>query len=136
MDSEERYIVYFNDTYQGRLSISVGYGPGLTQIYPFVFEDSTRQATGVVGLSILDDGSSRSVQIFHLSTFNSRRGDGSTILDELCDQADRFGVVLAVSPISLPNGRDSQMNDEDLRTWYGRFGFTGAPSMVRKPSLV
>jgi hypothetical protein len=68
-----------------------------------------------------------------LAAFITKCGNGSDILQELCDQADRFSVVLSVSAIVMPNGIAQTMSDSHLSLWYGTFGFKGEAKMIRKP---
>ena len=40
MVQEHDYVNYFYDKYEGRVAIGVGYKQDLSEIYPFVFEDT------------------------------------------------------------------------------------------------
>jgi hypothetical protein len=62
-----------------------------------------------------------------------RCGKGSEILQELCFQADRYQIILSLSPIFMPNGKIELMSTEQLMKWYGRFEFRGSSPFKREP---
>ena len=136
MNQENVYVNYFYEKYEGRVAIGVGYGPDLSEIYPFVFEDSAGKSIGVVALGVYADENINYAHIYHIGSFKTNRGDGSQILQELCSQADKYQVILSLSPIFMPNGEDEPMTDEQLKSWYGRFGFSGSLPFRRKPGKV
>jgi hypothetical protein len=55
------------------------------------------------------------------------------MLEELCLQADKYQIILSLSPIIMPNGKNESMTIEPLREWYGRFGFKGRSHFKREP---
>jgi hypothetical protein len=63
-------------------------------------------------------------------------GNGSQILQELCFQADKYQIILSLSPIFMPNGKNEPMNSEHLRSWYGRFGSRGSSPFKREPRKI
>jgi hypothetical protein len=132
MTTAENYIRFFYEKYLGRVAIGVGYNENLSQIYPFVFQTSRDEAIGIAALGTVPDRDA-TVYLYHIGAFESRRGDGSLILKELCRQADIFHVVLKTSAIVSPNGKRPEMTTEQLTGWYGRFGFRGDRGLLRNP---
>jgi hypothetical protein len=135
MEKENQYVNYFYEKYQGRVAIGVGYGQNFSEIFPFVFINTAGDAIGIVALGVIPE-SEDIVYIYHLGAFISGCGHGSTILKELCHQADRFNICLSVSAISMPNGKDPSMGKEQLTQWYESFGFTGDSGLLRKPDII
>jgi hypothetical protein len=133
MNQEHDYVNYFYQKYAGRVAIGVGYGPDLSEIYPFVFEDTDGNAIGIVALGVHTNENTNYAHIYHIGSFKSNRGDGSQILQELCIQADKYRIILSLSPIFMPNGNNEPMSDEQLKSWYGRFGFRGSLPFSREP---
>jgi hypothetical protein len=134
MNKEYKYVEYFYDKYRGRVAISVGYGPNLSEIFPFVFINTEGDAIGIVALGVVPELEDK-VYIYHLGAFLSKHGHGSIILKELCHQADRFNIRLSVSPIVMPNGKDPTMENGQLTEWYQNFGFKGSSGLLRKPNI-
>jgi hypothetical protein len=133
MDQEHDYVKYFYQRFEGRVAIGVGYDQNLSEIYPFVFEDSDGKALGIVALGAYSHENISYVHIYHIGSFKSDCGNGSKILQELCVQADNFQIILSLSPISMPGGEKTPMSTEQLRVWYGRFGFKGRSPFKRVP---
>jgi hypothetical protein len=133
MNQELAYVNYFYEKYQGRVSLGVGYNHDLSEIFPFVFEDADGRSIGVVGLGVYADESIDTVHIYHMGSFKGHRGNGGWMLQELCFQADKRHIILSLSPIHMPNGKDAWMSNERLRQWYGRFGFRGSSPFKREP---
>jgi hypothetical protein len=133
MDPENDYVNYFYEKYEGRVAIGVGYDQNLSEIYPFVFEDRDGQSIGLVALGIYTHENIDCVHIYHIGSFKSNRGNGSQILQELCFLADKYHIILSLSPVCMPNGKNESMSTEQLRSWYGRFGFKGSPQFQREP---
>ena len=52
MNHEHDYVNNFYMTYEGRVAIGVGYNQDLSEIYPFVFEDSVGNSNGIVALGV------------------------------------------------------------------------------------
>lgn len=128
----KNYVRYFQDKYQGRVAIGVGYTEDLAEIYPLVIQNEDKDAIGIVAINVMP-GEERVVYIYHWGAFESLHGIGSLILRELCDQADKFNVFLKVSPIVMPNGKDPTMATEQLIGWYKKFGFRGGSGLLRNP---
>ena len=134
MTQEQEFVNYFYEKFEGRVAIGVGYNQDLSEIYPFVYEDPAGNAIGIVALGIFQHESINYVHIYHIGSFNIKRGKGGQILQELCDQADKHQIALSLSPVFMPNGKDEAMSDERLREWYGRYGFRGRSHFKREPS--
>jgi hypothetical protein len=126
------YVRYFYDKYQGRVAIGVGYTSDLSDIYPFVFQNEKEESVGIVAIDALPN-EEKTVYIYHLGAFESQCGSGSSILRELCEQADKFNVSLKVSPVVMPNGKSPSMATDQLIAWYKKFGFRGSSGLLRKP---
>lgn len=135
MCAAKNYVRYFYEKYQGRVAIGVGYANDLSEIYPLVFKNENKESIGIVAIDSIQN-EERIVYIYHLSVFESRFGNGSFILHELCDQADKFNVSLKVSPIVMPNGKDPSMATDQLIVWYKKFGFRGSSGLLRNPLTI
>ena len=133
MKQEHSYVNYFYQKYEGRVVIGVGYDQNVSEIYPFVFEDTDGKAIGIVALGVYAHDNIDYVHIYHIGSFKGRRGNGGKMLRELCSQADNHRIVLSLSPIFMPNGKDKSMSDERLRQWYHKFGFSGTSPFKREP---
>ena len=136
MDQEHDYVSFFYNKYEGRVAIGVGYDQNLSEIYPFVFEDTEGKSIGVVALGVYEHEDTNHVHIYHIGSFKNNRGNGSLILQQLCFQADKFQIILSLSPIFMPNGRDESMSTEQLKSWYGKFGFKGSSPFKREPTKI
>jgi len=128
----KNYVRYFYDKYQGRVAIGVGYNDDLSEIFPLVFQNENNESIGIVAIDAIPN-EKRIVYIYHLGAFKSQCGNGSYILQELCDQADNFNVSLKVSPIAMPNGKTPLMATDHLIGWYKKFGFKGSSGLLRNP---
>jgi hypothetical protein len=133
MVQEHDYVNYFYDKYEGRVAIGVGYNKDLSEIYPFVFEDTDGELIGIVALGVITYENITYVHIYHIGSFKTNRGNGNKILQELCFQADKYQIVLSLSPVFMPNGKNETMNNERLNKWYGEYGFKGSPQFKREP---
>ncbi len=136
MDAEHDYVNFFYNKFEGRVAIGVGYDQNLSEIYPFVFEDTVGKSIGIVALGVYPHENVSHVHVYHIGSFKSNRGNGSQILQQLCDQADKYQVILSLSPIFMPNGKHEPISTEQLRSWYGRFGFRGSSPFKREPSNI
>lgn len=135
MCAADKHVRYFYNKYQGRIAIGVGYTNDLAEIYPLVFQNKNREAIGIVAIAAIPDEKTI-VYIYHLGAFEAQCGNGSIIIQELCDQADKFSVSLKVSPIVMPNGKDPSMATDQLVGWYKKFGFRGGSGLLRNPLIV
>ncbi len=120
--------------FPGRIAISVGYAPGLVEIFPFVFEDTCGTPIGIVALAVMVQDEREVIHLYHLGAFKPGSGHGTKIMRELCLQANRFLVPISLTPIHCPNGNTPLLDDEALDTWYRRFDFKGDGHLVREPS--
>lgn len=136
MDPERDFVKYFYKKYKGRVLIGVGYDQNLSEIFPFVFECTDGESIGVIALDAIRYDHIDYVHIYHLAAFKSQQGNGSKMLQELCVQADKYHIILSLSPIFIPDGENKPMSDGDLRSWYGRFGFAGSSPFKRKPHKI
>ena len=134
MDQEHDYVKYFYEKYEGRVAFGVGYDQELSEIYPFVFESADGKSIGVVALGVYTHENINYVHIYHIGSFKSNRGNGSQILQQLCFQADKYQIILSLSPIFMPNGKHEPLSTEQLRSWYGKFGFRGSSPFKREPT--
>ena len=136
MQPEKNYVKFFYDKFEGRVAIGVGYDQNLSEIYPFVFEDADGKSIGVVALGVYTHDEVNLVHIYHIGSFKSNRGNGSRILRQLCLQADKYQIILSLSPIFMHNGRNEPMSTEQLMAWYGRFGFKDGSPFKREPAQI
>jgi len=132
MCAAKHYVRHFYSKYHGRVAIGVGYASDLSEIYPLVFQNEKKESIGIVAIDAIPN-EERIVYIYHLGVFKPQCGNGSLILQELCDQADKFNVSLKVSPIVMPNGKDPSMTTGQLIAWYNKFGFRGSSGLSRNP---
>jgi hypothetical protein len=134
MRTAKNYVKFFYEKYLGRVAIGVGYDDDLSEIYPMVFKNENHESIGIVALGAVPDEEGI-VYIYHLGAFELRRGNGSKILKELCDRADKFDVSLKASAIVMPNGKDPSMSTDNLIKWYKRFGFKENNGLLRNPMV-
>lgn len=135
MQKENDYVDHFYTKYEGRVALGVGYGLGLTEIYPLVFENSKGESIGILALGVILDEIDV-VHIYHLGAFIANRKDGSKMLKELCCQADQFNITLSVSAVSIPNGNGDILNTAQLIKWYESYGFKGETGLLRIPNEI
>ena len=133
--NEERYVDCFYKRYQGRVAINVGYSQKMEEIFPFVLEDEQGKSLGIIAMAALLNEDITAVHIYHFSVFIQKCGNGSKMLTELCNHADSRNVVLSLSPIPSPNGRDDQIHSPQLISWYLKFGFRGDALLCRQPII-
>lgn len=132
LNNESGYVDYFYKKYQGRVAIGVGYNQNLSEIYPFIFQNTCGIPIGIVAMGVLC-GERDVVHIYHIGSFITHQGDGSLMLTELCSKADCFNIKLSVSPVYMPNGKDPHMEFDLLSKWYHRFNFKGEANLMRNP---
>lgn len=126
------YVCRFYSKYKGRIAIGVGYSGDMVEVYPLVFQNEKNEFIGIIAMNAIQN-EERNVYIYHIGVFKTKCGNGSLILKELCDQADKFNVSLKLSPIVMPNGKDPLMTANQLKAWYMKFGFQGNSGLVRNP---
>ncbi|VFQ45591.1 hypothetical protein [Desulfoluna butyratoxydans] len=127
------FVLSFYTRFPGRVALSVGYGPGLTEIFPFVFEALCGTPIGIVALAVMTQQDREVVHLYHVGAFTPGSGHGTTMLDELCSQANRFSVALSLSPVPCPTEIPPPLGSDALDAWYRRFGFQGDGHLVREP---
>lgn len=135
MGREACYVSHLYKTYPGRIPISVAYDENCIELFPFVFEAGKGNAIGIVALAVATEEKKKRVHIYHISSFHQRIGCGSLILQEICHQADRFQIILTLSPVSMGNGKGHQITYHKLKMWYEKFGFLGNAQLRRLPEL-
>ena len=75
------------------------------------------------------------VLIHRLWTLEPRRGNGSAILNDLCEMADRHRIVLKLKALPL-GAKPYPFSRDQLVDWYQRHGFEGRRRrMVRMPRV-
>ena len=57
-------------------------------------------------------------------------GDGSRVLQQICQYADKLGVTITLTPNP---GYGSLMDKPKLADWYRKFGFSGTDRLHRRP---
>jgi len=111
----------------------------LTAIAPLVggctyaFRNESGERTGF--LQLIPE-SPRLLCVHRIWTLQPHRGDGSAMLKQLCELADRHGIVLKLK--ALPFGsKPFPLSCSALIDWYERHGFEGKRrKMVREPKQV
>jgi hypothetical protein len=96
----------------------------------YAFNSSEGRRQGFVQFIIQSD---RKLSIHRIWADEPKKGNGTAILQLLCDFADRHAVELTLK--ALPFGRKPfPMSREQLKVWYQRYGFKGARwKMSRAP---
>lgn len=134
MDKEHLYINHFYTKHKGRISIGVGYNSNMTEIFPFVFENTKGESVGIVALGTFLNGD-KGVHIYHLGAFITQQGFGTVILKELCRQADIQNIILSVSAVPMKGEEGLVISYEELASWYKNYGFSGEENLLRYPSI-
>lgn len=127
----QKYVEFLYRRYSGRVPVVVGATLGFGMVYPFVFENSDGRAIGCVGCAWNEGQDPDLVQIYHVNAFKPKCGDGTRIVQELCDQADLHEVRLTL--MSQPRWVNDEypLENDELRQWYGLFGFEGRGYLTR-----
>jgi len=131
LNRAQKYIDYLYAKFVGRVPFKAGSPGGFSFVYPFVFENGSGNAIGLVSVAWEKESSDNLVRLFHLSAFKMGFGDGSQILTVLCSLADEFGVDLTLQAEPQSNGLDIISQDK-LLSWYRKFGFEGSCIMMRR----
>ncbi|SCY63122.1 hypothetical protein [Desulfoluna spongiiphila] len=126
-------VLSFYSRFSGRIALSVGYGPGLVEIFPFVFEDLCGTPIGIIALAVMVQDDREVVHLYHLGAFIPGSGNGTKMLEELCREANRLCVAISLSPTPCPDGTPPLLDVKALDAWYRRFGFQGDAHLVREP---
>jgi len=133
MTKAARYVDHMYSLYRGRAAVTVGVNSELNSVHPFVFENRLNIPIGLIALS--PDGLTNpdSVDIYHISAFMPGEGQGSEIMNFLCEIADEYGVRLCIQAEVQSNGNPA-MTQAELLAWYHKFGFIGGNTMQRAPN--
>ena len=83
-------------------------------------------------MSVDNSSDSASVDVYHISAFKPGNGQGSDIMNYLCNAADEFEVRLCIQAEAQSSGRRT-LAGADLSSWYRKFGFNGNGAMFREP---
>lgn len=134
MTKATQYVNHMYSLYEGRAAVTVGVNHELETIHPFVFENENKMPIGLIAMSENGVTGPVDVDLYHISSFVSGRGQGTEILNFLCKAADDIGVRLCIQATAQQSGKQS-MKDADLVCWYRKFGFRGSDVMYRE-SLV
>lgn len=59
-------------------------------------------------------------EIIDVRSTNQRKGHATSLMWQICYEADKAGLVLIVQPRVFDDG----MTQEQLEKWYGKFGFS------------
>lgn len=68
-------------------------------------------------------------EIVDLASKNQGKGHATALMHRVCKEADKTGHILLLTPKSFADG----MTTEQLRDWYGRFGFV---ELQKEPELL
>ena len=121
--------------FEGRAAVTVGVNSDLEIIYPFVYENNSQMPIGLIAMSVDSTSSMAEVDVYHISAFKPGKGQGSEILNYLCNAADEFEVCLSIQAQALFGGQGT-LAGADLVNWYRKFGFKGNGAMYREPNEV
>jgi len=91
--------------FEGRAAVTVGVNSGSETICPFVYENNSQIPIGLIAMSVDDIADSTEVDVYHISAFNPDNGQGSEIMNYLCNAADEFAVRLCIQVEAQFSGR-------------------------------
>jgi len=134
MSKATEYVDHMYSLYEGRAAVTVGVNCESKTVHPFVFENASKLPIGLIALCPGDITTPTEVDVFHISAFITGRGQGSEMLNFLCDAADVYGVRLCIEANTQFNG-NKIMTDAALRSWYRKYGFKGDSLMYREPVI-
>jgi len=118
--------------FEGRAAVTVGVNIDAETIYPFVYENKSQMPIGLIAMSVDNISNSAEVDVYHISAFKPGNGQGSEIMNYLCNTADEFEIRLCIQATALSTGRRT-LAEADLIKWYRKFGFIGNGTMYRDP---
>jgi hypothetical protein len=118
--------------FEGRAAVTVGVNSGSESIHPFVYENNSQIPIGLIAMSVDDASDSAAVDVYHISAFKPGKGQGSEIMNYLCNAADEFEVRLCIQAEAQSSGRRT-LAGTGLISWYRKFGFHGNGAMFREP---
>jgi hypothetical protein len=82
-------------------------------------------------MSVDNVSDTAAVDIYHISAFKPGNGQGSEIMNFLCNAADEYDIRLCIQAEAQPSGRRT-LAGADLVCWYRKFGFNGNGTMYRE----
>lgn len=133
MTRAAEYVNHMYSLYEGRAAVTVGVNSELNSVHPFVFENQSKVPIGLIAMSADGISNPINVDIYHVSSFITGKGQGSEIMNFLCSAADEYGVRLCMQAEVQFNGNQT-MTTPELIDWYHKFGFTGKKTMHREPT--
>lgn len=132
MTRATEYVNHMYSQFEGRAAVSVGVNIDSETIYPFVYENKSQMPIGLIAMSVDNISNAAEVDIYHISAFKPGNGQGSEIMNYICNAADEFEVRLCIQATALYKGRRA-LAGTDLVKWYRKFGFNGNDTMYRDP---
>ena len=132
MTKATEYVNHMYSQFEGRAAVTVGVNIDAETIYPFVYENKSQMPIGLIALSVDNISNSAEVDVYHISAFKPGNGQGSEIMNYLCNTADDFEIRLCIQATALSTGRRT-LTGADLIKWYRKFGFIGNGAMYRDP---
>ena len=135
MSKATEYVDHMYSLYEGRAAITVGVNSESKTVHPFVYENASKLPTGLIAMCAGDIATPTEVDLYHISAFTTGRGQGSEILNFLCNTADIFGVRLCIEAEAQSNGNKT-LTSAALRNWYRKYGFIGDRLMCREPIII
>jgi hypothetical protein len=132
MTKAAAYVDHMYSQFEGRAAVTVGVNSDFKSIHPFVYENNCQIPIGLIAMSIDHVSDSAAVDVYHISTFKPGNGQGSEIMNYLCNAADEFEVRLCIQAEAQYSGRRT-LTGADLVNWYRKFGFNGNGTMYREP---
>ena len=132
MTKAAEYVSHMYSQFEGRAAVTVGVNIDAETIYPFVYENKSQMPIGLIAMSVDNISNSAEVDVYHISAFKPGNGQGSEIMNYLCNTADEFEIRLCIQATALSTGRRT-LAEADLIKWYRKFGFIGNGTMYRDP---
>jgi hypothetical protein len=135
MTKATEYVDHMYSLYEGRAAVTVGVNNESKTVHPFVYENINHVPIGLIAMCASDVITPTEVDLYHISSFIPGKGQGSEIMDFLCNAADEYGVSLSIEAIAQFNG-NKILNDATLASWYRKYGFIGNSLMRREPDKI
>ena len=134
MTRADKYVNHMYSRYAGRAAVTVGVNSDSETIHPFVYENVRHRPIGLIAMSATGLSDPAEVDIYHISSFNPGKGQGTEIMRFLCEAADNFNVRLCIQAQAQPSGNQTLAGD-GLVSWYRKYGFKGDSTMQRDPAF-
>jgi len=134
MTKATEYVDHMYSQYEGRAAVTVGVNSESKTIHPFVYENSSQIPIGLIAMSVDNISDPTEVDVYHISAFKPGKGQGSEIMNFLCNAADEFEVRLSLQAEVQFSGRRT-LSSTDLISWYRKYGFKGNGIMYREPNV-